>query len=39
MKPSSDLKKRTAWYILGLNLIAAAVVLNIRYNVGVAAFS
>mgnify|MGYP000228953952 FL=1 len=39
MKPSSDLKKRTAWYTLGLNLITAAVVLTIRYNVGVSAFS
>lgn len=31
--------KRTVLYILGLNLIAVAVVLNIRYAVGVAAFS
>ena len=27
------------WYVLGLNLIAVAVVLNIRYAMGVAAFS
>lgn len=31
--------KRFAGYILGLNLIAVAVVLNIRYDLGVAAFS
>lgn len=31
--------KRFIYYILGLNLIAVAVVLNIRYNLGVAAFS
>lgn len=31
--------KRVILYIAGLNLIAAAVVLNIRYNLGVAAFS
>lgn len=33
------MKKRWILYILGLNLIACAVVLNIRYDVGVAAFS
>lgn len=31
--------KRLFFYFVGLNLIAAAVVLNIRYNIGVAAFS
>ncbi len=31
--------KRILLYIIGLNLIAAAVVLNIRYALGVAAFS
>ncbi len=31
--------KRYIYYFIGLNLIAAAVVLNIRYNLGVAAFS
>ena len=31
--------KRFFWYFVGLNLIAAAVVLNIRYDFGVAAFS
>lgn len=31
--------KRVLLYILGLNLIAVAVVLNIRYGLGVAAFS
>ena len=31
--------KRVLLYIAGLNLIAAAVVLNIRYRMGVAAFS
>lgn len=31
--------KRMLLYIIGLNLIAAAVVLNIRYALGVAAFS
>lgn len=31
--------KRVLLYVLGLNLIAAAVVLNIRYDQGVAAFS
>lgn len=39
MEQSPGLGRRTLWYIVGLNLIAAAVVLNIRYNVGVAAFS
>lgn len=39
MKPTSHTGKRAVWYLIGLNLIAAAVVLNIRYNVGVAAFS
>ena len=33
------MRRRLIWYILGLNLIAAAVVLNIRYDMGVAAFS
>lgn len=31
--------KRGIYYFIGLNLIAFAVVLNIRYNLGVAAFS
>ena len=31
--------KRFILYIIGLNLIAVAVVLNIRYSLGVAAFS
>ena len=31
--------ERFIWYVLGLNLIAVAVVLNIRYVMGVAAFS
>lgn len=31
--------KRFIFYIMGLNLIAAAVILNIRYALGVAAFS
>lgn len=31
--------KRYLFYFLGLNLIAVAVVLNIRYDIGVAAFS
>ena len=31
--------KRWIYYIVGLNLIAAAVVLNIRFDLGVAAFS
>lgn len=31
--------KRFIFYIIGLNLIAVAVVLNIRYGLGVAAFS
>ena len=31
--------KRFIFYIIGLNLIAMAVVLNIRYDLGVAAFS
>lgn len=31
--------KRIIFYLIGLNLIAAAVVLNIRYATGVAAFS
>lgn len=33
------MKKRILLYVTGLNLIAAAVVLNIRYAAGVAAFS
>lgn len=39
MDHTPNIAKRFIWYIVGLNLIAAAVVLNIRYNVGVAAFS
>lgn len=39
METSESTSKRAVWYIVGLNLIAAAVVLNVRYNVGVAAFS
>ena len=39
METSESTSKRAVWYIVGLNLIAATVVLNIRYNVGVAAFS
>ena len=39
METSASTGKRAVWYIVGLNLIAAAVVLNVRYNVGVAAFS
>ena len=39
METSENTGKRAVWYIVGLNLIAAAVVLNVRYNVGVAAFS
>lgn len=39
MEQIPGLGRRTLWYIVGLNLIAAAVVLNIRYSVGVAAFS
>lgn len=31
--------KRFLFYVIGLNLIAVAVVLNIRYDLGVAAFS
>lgn len=31
--------KRWVYYLIGLNLIAAAVVLNIRFDLGVAAFS
>lgn len=31
--------KRSVWYIIGLNCIAFGVVLNIRYDLGVAAFS
>ncbi|MCJ7834020.1 DUF6198 family protein [Cuneatibacter sp. NSJ-177] len=33
------MSKRILYYVLGLNLIAIAVVLNIRYSIGVAAFS
>ena len=33
------MKHKPFWYILGLNLIAVAVVLNIRYDMGVASFS
>ena len=39
METSENTGKRAVWYIVGLNLIAATVVLNIRYNIGVAAFS
>ena len=39
METTAGTGKRAVWYIVGLNLIAAAVVLNVRYNVGVAAFS
>ena len=38
METSENTGKRAVWYIVGLNLIAATVVLNIRYNIGVAAF-
>ena len=31
--------KKWIYYIIGLNMIALAVVLNIRWNLGVAAFS
>ena len=31
--------KRAIWYIIGMNLIALGIVLNIRYDLGVAAFS
>ncbi len=31
--------KKIILYVIGLNMIAAAVVLNIRYAAGVAAFS
>lgn len=31
--------KKMVLYVTGLNLIAVAVVLNIRYSTGVAAFS
>ena len=33
------MKRVLLYHILGLNLIAVAVVLNIRYGLGVAAFS
>lgn len=39
MKYPSYTIKRFLLYILGLNMIAAAVILNIRYALGVAAFS
>ena len=39
METSENTGTRAVWYIVGLNLIAATVVLNIRYNIGVAAFS
>ena len=39
METTASTGKRAVWYIVGLNLIAVAVVLNVRYNVGVAAFS
>ena len=34
METTASTGKRAVWYIVGLNLIAAAVVLNVRYNVG-----
>ena len=39
MENTSRSEMRILCYIIGLNLIATAVVLNIRLNVGVAAFS
>ena len=39
MRNEGKSMKRFIIYIAGLNLIAAAVVLNIRYDLGVAAFS
>ena len=39
MKKDAMLFKRSIWYFVGLNLIALSVVLNIRYDLGVAAFS
>ena len=39
MKKDATLFKRSIWYFVGLNLIALSVVLNIRYDLGVAAFS
>ena len=39
MKKDATLFKRSIWYFVGLNLIAVSVVLNIRYDLGVAAFS
>lgn len=39
MRKDATLFKRSIWYFVGLNLIAVSVVLNIRYDLGVAAFS
>lgn len=39
MRLQSSIVKRLVFYIIGLNFIAVAVVLNIRYNLGVAAFT
>lgn len=39
MKQNETIFKRTTWYLIGLNLIALSVVLNIRFGLGVAAFS
>lgn len=39
MKKDATLFKRRIWYFVGLNLIALSVVLNIRYDLGVAEFS
>lgn len=36
MKKDATLFKRSIWYFVGLNLIALSVVLNIRYDLGVA---
>ena len=37
--PGGFKMKRLLFYFAGLNLIAVSVVLNIRYDLGVAAFS
>lgn len=39
MNQNVTIRKRAVWYIVGLNFIALGVVLNIRYDLGVAAFS
>ena len=39
MNHNETVFKRSVWYIIGLNCIALGVVLNIRYDLGVAAFS